>query len=39
VRKLLDDSDFYAGMARAHNPYGDGTAAARIAAIIANDRA
>ena len=39
VRKLLDDSDVYAGMARAHNPYGDGTAAARIAAIIANDRA
>ena len=33
---LLDDSEAYAAMARAHNPYGDGQAAARIARIVAN---
>lgn len=27
---LLDDADAYAAMSRAHNPYGDGRAAARI---------
>jgi len=27
---LLDDADAYAAMSRAHNPYGDGKAAARI---------
>jgi UDP-N-acetylglucosamine 2-epimerase (non-hydrolysing) len=32
---LLDDSEAYATMARAHNPFGDGTAGARIAKIIA----
>jgi UDP-N-acetylglucosamine 2-epimerase (non-hydrolysing) len=32
---LLDDDAAYAMMARAHNPYGDGHAAARIAAILA----
>jgi UDP-N-acetylglucosamine 2-epimerase len=32
--RLLDDSDAHAAMARAHNPYGDGRAAARIAAAI-----
>ena len=28
--RLLDDSAAYAAMARAHNPYGDGRACARI---------
>ena len=28
--RLLDDSDAYAAMSFAHNPYGDGRAAARI---------
>ncbi len=32
--RLLDDTDAYAAMARAHNPYGDGQAGIRIAAII-----
>lgn len=32
---LLDDPTAYAAMARAHNPYGDGAASRRIAAIIA----
>lgn len=32
--RLLDDAGAYAAMARAHNPYGDGHAAARIAATI-----
>lgn len=32
---LLDDPDAYARMARAHNPYGDGQAAIRIARVIA----
>ncbi|MBA3862314.1 MAG: UDP-N-acetylglucosamine 2-epimerase (non-hydrolyzing) [Erythrobacter sp.] len=32
---LLDDSDAYDRMARAHNPYGDGTASRMIAAILA----
>lgn len=31
VQRLLDDPEEYRRMARAHNPYGDGTAAARIA--------
>ena len=33
--RLLDDDQAHAAMARAHNPYGDGRAAARIAGIIA----
>ena len=33
--RLLDDPAAYAAMARAHNPYGDGRAARRIADIIA----
>ena len=33
---LLDDSDAHAAMARAHNPFGDGQAAARIAGLIAD---
>ena len=36
---LLDDSDAHAAMARAHNPFGDGHAAARIAEIVADDAA
>ncbi len=32
---LLDDAGVYAAMARAHNPFGDGHAAARIAETIA----
>ena len=35
VCTLLDERDAYAAMARAHNPYGDGNAAARIAALLA----
>jgi UDP-N-acetylglucosamine 2-epimerase (non-hydrolysing) len=31
---LLDDAGAHAAMARAHNPFGDGQAAARIARII-----
>nr|WP_317892109.1 UDP-N-acetylglucosamine 2-epimerase (non-hydrolyzing) [uncultured Sphingomonas sp.] len=34
---LLDDDDAYAAMARAHNPFGDGRASARIAEIVARD--
>ncbi len=31
---LLDDNSAYESMALAHNPYGDGTAASRIASLI-----
>lgn len=34
VAKLLDDGDAYNAMSSAHNPYGDGRAAARIADFI-----
>ncbi|KAA2285475.1 non-hydrolyzing UDP-N-acetylglucosamine 2-epimerase [Arenimonas fontis] len=34
--RLLDDAEAHAAMARAHNPYGDGRAARRIADIIAS---
>ena len=34
VFTLLDDKDTHARMARAHNPFGDGRASARIARII-----
>jgi len=33
--RLLDDAAAYEKMARAHNPYGDGTASRKIAAILA----
>ncbi len=33
---LLDDNAAYQAMARAHNPFGDGHASARIARIVAN---
>lgn len=36
VSTLLDDNAAYAAMAHAHNPFGDGQAAARIAGIIAD---
>jgi UDP-N-acetylglucosamine 2-epimerase (non-hydrolysing) len=32
--RLLDDSQAYASMSRAHNPYGDGQAASRIVKVI-----
>lgn len=35
VSRLLDDSAAYEAMAKAHNPYGDGTASQQIADIIA----
>ena len=35
---LLDDSSAYSAMARAHNPFGDGHASARIARIVADAR-
>jgi UDP-N-acetylglucosamine 2-epimerase (non-hydrolysing) len=35
---LLDDKAAYGAMARAHNPFGDGEAAGRIARIIADAR-
>jgi UDP-N-acetylglucosamine 2-epimerase (non-hydrolysing) len=34
--RLLDDRDAYEAMARAHNPYGDGKASKRIAALVFN---
>ena len=34
--RLLDDQVWYDGMSRAHNPYGDGKSAVRIADILAN---
>jgi UDP-N-acetylglucosamine 2-epimerase (non-hydrolysing) len=34
VTTLLDDAGAYAAMARAHNPFGDGHAAIRIARIV-----
>ena len=35
IFSLLDDSEAYSAMARAHNPFGDGLAAKRIAEIVA----
>lgn len=34
IFSLLDDEDAYAAMARAHNPFGDGTAGIQIAEIV-----
>jgi len=34
VNKLLDDAQEYRRMSLAHNPYGDGQAADRIASIL-----
>jgi UDP-N-acetylglucosamine 2-epimerase len=36
--RLLDDREFHQSMARAHNPYGDGHAANRIAAWIRGEQ-
>lgn len=36
IFSLLDDNAAYSAMARAHNPFGDGHAAARIAGIVAD---
>jgi UDP-N-acetylglucosamine 2-epimerase (non-hydrolysing) len=36
IFSLLDDNAAYSAMARAHNPFGDGHAAARIAGMVAN---
>lgn len=36
VSTLLDDEAAYSAMARAHNPFGDGTASQQIARIIKN---
>ncbi|UUL83011.1 non-hydrolyzing UDP-N-acetylglucosamine 2-epimerase [Sphingomonas qomolangmaensis] len=36
IFNLLDDKDAYSAMARAHNPFGDGQAAARIAGVVAD---
>jgi UDP-N-acetylglucosamine 2-epimerase (non-hydrolysing) len=35
AERLLDDPAAYAAMARAHNPFGDGRSAARIAELLA----
>ena len=35
VNRLLDDRSAYESMAKAHNPYGDGTASRQIAEIVA----
>lgn len=34
ARRLLHDAEAYTQMSRAHNPYGDGTAAQQIAAVM-----
>jgi UDP-N-acetylglucosamine 2-epimerase (non-hydrolysing) len=34
TNRLLDDDQAYEDMSRAHNPYGDGKAAARITEIL-----
>jgi len=34
VSELLEDADYYQVMARAHNPYGDGRACARIVDLL-----
>ncbi|MGY4396580.1 UDP-N-acetylglucosamine 2-epimerase (non-hydrolyzing) [Sphingomonas sp. UYAg733] len=36
ISTLLDDKGAYSAMARAHNPFGDGHASARIAKVIAD---
>jgi UDP-N-acetylglucosamine 2-epimerase (non-hydrolysing) len=37
IQSLLDDEAEYSRMSRAQNPYGDGTAARRIADILEKD--
>jgi UDP-N-acetylglucosamine 2-epimerase (non-hydrolysing) len=36
ISTLLDDKGAYSAMARAHNPFGDGHASARIARVVAH---
>jgi UDP-N-acetylglucosamine 2-epimerase (non-hydrolysing) len=36
TERLLDDDGAYAAMARAHNPFGDGRSAVRIANLLAS---
>jgi UDP-N-acetylglucosamine 2-epimerase (non-hydrolysing) len=36
IFKLLDDKVAYSAMSRAHNPFGDGKAATRIARTVAD---
>lgn len=38
IFNLLDDSEAYAAMSRAHNPFGDGKSGERIARIVADAR-
>jgi UDP-N-acetylglucosamine 2-epimerase (non-hydrolysing) len=38
TRRLLNDSEAYAAMTRAHNPYGDGKAVERIIRIMLNQK-
>ncbi|WP_156842295.1 non-hydrolyzing UDP-N-acetylglucosamine 2-epimerase [Novosphingobium aquimarinum] len=37
ISTLLDDKGAYEAMARAHNPFGDGKASARIVELLANE--
>jgi len=37
VMRLLDDSDWYQTMSRAHNPYGDGKACQRIIDVLVKE--
>lgn len=37
ISTLLDDRESYEAMARAHNPFGDGTAARRIVELLAHE--
>lgn len=39
VSRALDDADYYEAMSRAHNPYGDGAASARICRAIQQEYA
>jgi UDP-N-acetylglucosamine 2-epimerase (non-hydrolysing) len=36
VQDLIDDSDEYQKMSKAHNPYGDGNASKNIVKILRN---
>lgn len=38
AKRLLDDAEVYAQMSQAKNPYGDGTTAQQIAAILGDER-
>ncbi len=37
ISTLLDDTEAYEAMARAHNPFGDGHSSARIVELLANE--